>query len=106
MTSEASVPQTAIPSARTLAMTTLAAAAAATMVLVSAVLPAEYGVDPLGTGKALGLLALSAPAAVESAPVAAAAGDANVPIQSGPLASYGAPYRADAVEITLSPYEY
>ena len=37
--------------------------------VVAAVLPAEYGLDPLGTGEAFGLLALSRvqPVATESA---------------------------------------
>lgn len=44
----------------------LAAAAGAALLLLTLVLPAEYGVDPLGTGEAFGLLGLSEqpPAAV------------------------------------------
>jgi hypothetical protein len=38
---------------------TAIALAIAVIVLVVAVLPAEYGIDPLGTGRALGLKALS-----------------------------------------------
>jgi hypothetical protein len=53
---------------------TAVAFAIAVVVLVVAVLPAEYGIDPLGTGRALGLTALAgvndsaapAPAATES----------------------------------------
>lgn len=45
-------------SGRQIAVASLAALAIAALVLVTAVLPAEFGVDPLGTGKALGLLAL------------------------------------------------
>ena len=39
----------------------LIAAAPAAAILVTVVLPAEYGIDPLGTGKALGLDKLRAP---------------------------------------------
>jgi hypothetical protein len=39
------------------------AALLAAVGLVAVVLPAEYGIDPLGTGRALGLLTLSAPEA-------------------------------------------
>src|SRR6185503_18083296 len=46
------------PKSRILIATALAAIVAA-IILVVAVLPAEYGIDPLGTGKALGLTALS-----------------------------------------------
>ena len=38
---------------------TIAALVIAVIVLVVAVLPAEYGIDPLGTGRALGLTALA-----------------------------------------------
>ena len=56
------------------------ALAIAVVVLVVAVLPAEYGIDPLGTGRALGLTALagvnddtpSAPAAAPPQPAALA----------------------------------
>jgi hypothetical protein len=52
---------------------TAVAFAIAVVVLVVAVLPAEYGIDPLGTGRALGLTALAGVNdAPPSAPVAAA----------------------------------
>lgn len=38
---------------------TVAALGLAAVILVVAILPAEYGIDPLGTGRALGLTALS-----------------------------------------------
>ena len=51
---------------------TAVALAIAVVVLVVAVLPAEYGIDPLGTGRALGLTALAGVnEAAPSAPVAA-----------------------------------
>lgn len=50
-------PETTSPR-RILAATGLACAAAL-ILLVVAVLPAEYGIDPLGTGRALGLTALA-----------------------------------------------
>jgi hypothetical protein len=46
------------PGRRDIAFATAAAVAVALTVLVTAVLPAEFGRDPIGTGKALGLLAL------------------------------------------------
>ena len=46
-------------SAKQVALASLAAALLAAVLLVVAVLPAEYGWDPLGTGAALGLLGLS-----------------------------------------------
>jgi hypothetical protein len=93
------------PSTAALAKATAGAAAAAALILVTAVLPAEYGVDPLGTGKLLGLTAMVAPPVVATDP-ATAASDANVPVVSGPVSNYGAPFRADAVEIVIGPYEF
>ena len=48
-------PVTGIPSSRTLLRSTLIAAAVAIVLLVTVVLPAEYGVDPTGIGNLLGL---------------------------------------------------
>ena len=73
-----SVKQTAapphLPSVRMLASATAIAALAAAAILVAFVLPAEYGIDPLHTGRALGLTDLanatgqpSKPAAVSTA---------------------------------------
>jgi hypothetical protein len=48
----------AAPTRERLALATAMALVVAALLLVGAVLPAEYGIDPLGTGKALGLLEL------------------------------------------------
>lgn len=47
-----------LPTTRQLNRATLLAAGVAAVVLVTAVLPAEYGVDPTGVGTALGLTAM------------------------------------------------
>jgi hypothetical protein len=71
-----------VPSLRTLVLATLAALVVAAAVLVLFVLPAEYGIDPLHTGRALGLtdLAQANGRTVEPAapPTAAAAPQAAV----------------------------
>jgi hypothetical protein len=54
-------PQTAAPSGKKLLVSTLGAIAAASVLLVLVVLPAEYGIDPTGAGNALGLTQLNAP---------------------------------------------
>ena len=56
----------------------------AAALLVAVVLPAEYGIDPLGTGQALGLLSLSRADAVAPAPE---------------------PYAVDHVVLALAPFE-
>jgi hypothetical protein len=67
------------PTRKRLLAATAIALAVALVVLVAAVLPAEYGIDPLGTGKALGLTALfEADSGDATAPAASAAeGDAT-----------------------------
>lgn len=74
-------------SGRQIAMATLSALAVATVVLFVAVLPAEYGIDPLGSGRALGLIRPASPA------IEAAAPPPDV-------------YRVDAVELEIAPYDY
>lgn len=46
------------PSTKTIAITTIVSFSIAVIVLVGAVLPAEFGIDPLGSGKRFGLLDL------------------------------------------------
>lgn len=50
------------PSGKRLWMGTLVALGAGLVLLVTTILPAEYGIDPTGIGGALGLTALTAPA--------------------------------------------
>ena len=59
--------------------------AVAFVVVVGAVLPAEYGLDPLGTGRVLGLLALS---------------------QVQPITAAETAYRTDQVDLQLAPTEW
>jgi hypothetical protein len=93
------------PSTRNLAVTTAVALAVAVVLLVTIVLPAEYGLDPLHTGALLGLNALSAPPAAKAIPIPA---DATMykPAQDGPVGYYSAAYKTDSTELKLGPYEY
>jgi len=104
------------PSRRTLLLSTAGALAAAGLLLLVAVLPAEYGIDPTGIGRALGIKGMSvaqdAPAplpqamhdatdeALAAAPWNDAAGAAPPPIRQFAHAHDGAPAR-DTVRITL-----
>ena len=80
---------------------TLIAVAAAAVVLVTAVLPAEYGIDPLGTGRATGLINLfqTESAAGDPAPAVITADP------SGPLVPQPAVYKVDSMSFTLPPGE-
>jgi hypothetical protein len=76
----------------------------AVLVLVIAVLPAEYGIDPLGTGRLLGFTALSQAGA--AAPVPPPEGDTLAPVPQGAFALYPGEYKFDSREFVLGPYEY
>lgn len=77
---------------------------AAVAILVVIVLPAEFAVDPLGTGRALGLM-LPETGGVEVAP--ASSGDSRLrPAPIGPAGYYPAPYATDTRRLQLGPYEY
>jgi hypothetical protein len=75
---------------------TVAAALVAGVILVVAVLPAEYGIDPLGTGRALGLTALSGTDAVDA--------PAPDPAAAEPLAKTP-PLADDVYRVELRPFE-
>lgn len=92
-----------IPSNATLVKATSISVVVAGLLLVVAVLPAEYGVDPTGIGKALGLTTLSktteaAPAA--SATTAAAATSAS-PAET--VAKRSKPYYSNTTQVVLAP---
>lgn len=82
---------------------TIIAAVVAGMVLTVAVLPAEYGIDPTGAGRAMGLTALHTPApAPTEAP--AAGSTVSAPGEQRGLTVSSKPsvaYRADEMVITL-----
>ena len=94
-----------VPSARRLVTATATAIVVAGIVLVTVILPAEYGIDPLGTGRALGLSALAGGTATEE-PVPPPQGEKVMPVQEGPFALYPAQFKVDSRELVLGPYEY
>lgn len=76
---------TTTPTPKKIAWASAAAFVVAVLVVVGAVLPAEYGLDPLGTGGAFGLLALSRVQPIE--------------FESGE-------YMTDVLELELAPSEW
>ena len=80
-----------LPSKAKLAWATLAALLVAGVVLVTAVLPAEYDIDPLGIGQALGLRVLSAP------------GSGAISVRTDGLTAYRSSYRTDLRTFELEP---
>jgi len=69
------------------------------VLLITVVLPAEYGIDPIGTGRALGLTSLSA--ASESSEAKPAATTQSAP--ASVLSFESTPFRSDEVTVTLQP---
>ncbi|MCP3731464.1 hypothetical protein M9978_13630 [Sphingomonas sp. MG17] len=107
MTATTTVPYQA--SRATLARASLAALAGGVAILVLFVLPAEYGIDPTGVGKSLGLTRMAAgedaaqPADAAPAPVVAPAAYA-VPAQTQSNIEKKTGYRNDEKTITLAPH--
>jgi hypothetical protein len=97
--------KTSSPSLQQLGKATACALAVAAGILVIAVLPAEYGIDPIGTGKLLGLTQLNRvgdKAAIE--PAADAVPGAPVTATT-PISRTEAVLRNDEMIVTLQPGE-
>jgi len=108
-----------VPSTRKLVKSTVFAAIAAAVLLVTVVMPAEYGIDPTGVGNAVGLkkmgeikvsLAKEAAAEQQAAELAASneqpVAEAVVAAASEPaVIEPAASVRTDEMKITLAPDE-
>src|SRR5579864_4301819 len=100
MMEEKDVPKVEAPSKKAIAKATGVALAVALVLLFTAVLPAEYGVDPLKTGSALGLTSLSKSGDTKGrAPVIAAA------VQTGVYTAQPKTYKVDSEDLALQPGE-
>ncbi len=101
MTDTPPTPSADLPSSARLWRATLTAAALAAALLVTVVLPAEYGLDPLGVGRLLGIY--RAPE-VEASPLPESTGDAaaGTTAGAGSLVKTATPYRSDEMSVTLT----
>jgi hypothetical protein len=92
------------PSLGQLARTTAVALVVAAVLLLAFVLPAEYAMDPLGSGRWLGLTEIAAPPvnSVDEFPT----GGALKPRAKGTLGEYPSEFKLDVYDVTLEPYEY
>ena len=99
------LPSAAPPSLSTLARSTAIAVVVAAGILITIVLPAEYGIDPLGTGRKLGLTEIASPGVLPIQIVSSTDGPL-APVMSGPAGLYPAEFKFDVFEIALAPYEY
>lgn len=91
------------PSKSAIAKATGVALAVALLLLFAAVLPAEYGYDPLKTGKALGLTGIAASTADSNAKGRASATPA--PGQTGIYKAEAKIYKVDSEDFQLMPGE-
>jgi hypothetical protein len=98
MIAEKSLPAVEAPSKKAIVKATVIALAVAVVILFVAVLPAEYGIDPLRTGAALGLTGLS------KAADTATAGRAT-PVQTGIYTAQPGTYKVDSEDLVLGPGE-
>lgn len=103
-----------LPTLPQLGKATGIALATAALILAVAVLPAEYGIDPLGAGKLLGLTKLNggAKGAPDVAPPGAAAGATGAggtlaasTAAAPPVTRSAAALRSDEMSVTLQPGE-
>ena len=114
--SESNIPSNEPPSIAKIAGATAIALIVAAILLVVAVLPAEFGIDPLKTGKALGLTDLAnasetkkppaAPAAADAASILSVldgATDSGAPIRKGTFLAQPQQYKTDSRVIDLAP---
>ena len=83
-------PRSLAPTRRQLVVATAVAMGLAALVLVTIILPAEYGIDPTGVGEQLGLRR----SRISSAPISAAA--------AATVSGEGEPFRTDQLEVTLA----
>ena len=86
-----------VPSVAQLSRAIIIALAVAAVILVVAVLPAEYGIDPTGIGERIGLRRPAASAVDITVPVSAAAA---ATVQQAPQT-----FRSDQLEVMLKPGE-
>lgn len=95
-TAEQTISKTEPPSTVRILKATLISLVVAIVVVFTAVLPAEYGFDPLGTGAAMGLMDL-ANAEADAAP------GVPTPVQVGVYADQPNVYKADTEDFFLPP---
>jgi hypothetical protein len=95
------------PSKRKILGAAIVAFIVAVVVLVTFILPAEYGIDPLGTGSAFGLTELAAADAPPEPPSTSAAAAPAAPpaasVEHGSYTEYPKTYKTDARDVVLQP---
>jgi hypothetical protein len=95
-----------LPSTKSLIKATGVAAVIGLLVLITAILPAEYGIDPTGLGEKMGLTMLSQAEAAESASAEAGSSSDNLlALSAGPVWRTQSTLSSDTTTVTLKPDE-
>lgn len=95
-----------LPSTKSLLKATGVAALIGLLVLITAILPAEYGIDPTGLGKTMGLTMLSQANAAEGTPEDTASSSDNLlALSTGPVWKTQSTLSSDTTTVTLEPDE-
>jgi hypothetical protein len=92
-----------LPSNKRLVKATLIALLVASALLVTAILPAEYGVDPTGLGAKMGLTALGSISVSESAATSVQFVASSSSTDTAPVRKSESPYRSDTMTLSLLP---
>lgn len=94
-----------LPSASSLIKATVLAAALGLLILITFVLPAEYGIDPTGLGDKMGLTLLNIEPAleVESGPQSSDLISTSLSAPIPPVRISVSAYRSDAISLILPP---
>jgi hypothetical protein len=103
MIDETDMQKREVPSKRRIVTATFIAFIMAVIILITAVLPAEYGIDPLGTGAMIGLTDL-AKAGADGDPASPPAG-VSAPVVSGTFTAQPKIYKVDSQDLGLFPGE-
>ena len=102
MVEQEDVQQVQAPSKRAIAKATAVALAASVVTLFTTVLPAEYGIDPLKTGKALHLTDLAKATEAKTEPKAAV-GARPTTTPTGIYTAQPTSYKTDSEDLSLMP---
>jgi hypothetical protein len=95
-----------LPSTKSLIKATGVAALIGLLVLIIAILPAEYGIDPTGLGQKMGLTMLSkAEAAEPASPESGSSPDNLLALAAGPVWKTQSMLSSDTTTVTLKPDE-
>jgi hypothetical protein len=105
MTDSANTTAMQSPSKRQILKATSVAIGVALLISITVVLPAEYGIDPLHTGAALGLLSLSKASAAagggRAVPAIGPAAEEEAPVVKDVFVAQPSRYKIDSRDLTL-----